>query len=270
VKRAGKKEPEPKEQPAGILRAIAKANEVLAAADVREPDDIHVTRIAAQLGARVVYSRIAMADAAAVSAGRKGWILIDEQWRGTYRARWSIAHELGHYLLHEDADAIARIHGGGPLLRSDFRFEREANAFAAQFTMPDFLYAPRCQIERPTLDDVRELGETFGVSLQAAGRRYARVTQSACAFVEIDPSGHVYHPERSTTFRGVAVKDRVVEESTIAGAILRGEAVRGGGRVGSGAWGSGKLRVEMTEHAEVVPESSVVVSLLWHPSSAVR
>jgi len=248
----------------GIQRAIATATDVLRAADVREPDDIHVARIAAQAGAHVVYVTVNQADAAAVHAAGRGRILIDEAWRGTFRARWSIAHELGHFLLHPDVDAIARIHGGGPQLRSDNRYEKEANAFAAQFIMPDFLFGERCCHAHPTIEHVRELGIEYGASLQAAGRRYATLTKSACAFVEIDAGGVIYHPERSPAFRGVAVRGREVEEATIAAAVLRGEAVRGSGRVEGGLWGSGKLGVEMMEHAEIVPESSIVVAWLWH------
>jgi hypothetical protein len=240
------------------------ATKLLLDASVRGVDDIHIGRMAAAVGARVHYVKIATADAAAVHAGGPAWLLVDEALRGTARGRWSTAHELGHYVLGHDADAIARIHGGGPKLRSDFRYELEADAFAAQALMPDFLFRERCCHERPTLEEVRELGEIFGTSVQATGRRYASFATSACAFVECD-GDHIFHAERSETFRGIAVKDRRVEEGALAGRVARGEAGGGGEseRV-RGVWGQGKLRVEMTEQVEVVPESGVVVAWLWH------
>lgn len=86
------------------------------------------------------------------------------------RRRFSIAHELGHYLLrhyhhfHVDLDEIA-MHGNPP--GYDWRDERAANDFAAQLLMPAGLVT---QAYKKT-PDIDKLAERFQVSRQAMGFR---------------------------------------------------------------------------------------------------
>lgn len=71
-----------------------------------------------------------------------------------FRHRFTVAHELGHLLLHGDHSA------GDPTL------EREADRFAAEFLMPSNVIKP----ELPTRFDMRklsQLSEKWGVAIQA-------------------------------------------------------------------------------------------------------
>lgn len=93
------------------------------------------------------------------------------QWAGEYaviivnsalptdRKRLTIAHELGHLVLHSqylDADA-----------------EDEANQFAAEFLMPEHVIAP--QLTRLTLGKLSDLKVEWGVSMQAIFERAYRM-----------------------------------------------------------------------------------------------
>lgn len=74
------------------------------------------------------------------------------------RQRFSVAHELGHLLLHPDPAP------------GDGRHEREANAFAAELLMP----ADEIRDRLPTPVDITELKETadgYGVSVAALAYR---------------------------------------------------------------------------------------------------
>jgi transcriptional regulator with XRE-family HTH domain len=86
------------------------------------------------------------------------------------RQRFTIAHELGHYLLrHHDnfhidvASAVA--HGEAP--DYDWRDERSANEFAAELLMP----APLVLAAARHIEAVRELAAVFEVSQEAMGFR---------------------------------------------------------------------------------------------------
>ncbi len=102
------------------------------------------------------------------------------------RTRFSIAHELGHYFLDKHR---AYLMGGGHahLSRSDFTsdaiVEREADIFASTLLMPSRL--ARCLVNQGelTLDVIRELADTFRLSLVATSLRAVRISDFPCALV---------------------------------------------------------------------------------------
>lgn len=82
------------------------------------------------------------------------------------RQRFSIAHELGHYLHGHEAYDKSRIHveEGRGFLSSHNRQEQEANEFAAELLMPHFLL--RMDVTGNELD-VALLAKRYQVSEQA-------------------------------------------------------------------------------------------------------
>lgn len=90
------------------------------------------------------------------------------------RIRFTLAHELGHFMLHSDdvplfIDKTERFNRDGNSSTGEIMREREANAFAAALLMPEKLV--REQVETlKTADDnnyIKELASKFGVSNQA-------------------------------------------------------------------------------------------------------
>lgn len=88
------------------------------------------------------------------------------QLHASTRQRFSIAHELGHYLHGHEAYDRSRIHieEGRGLLSSHDRQEQEANEFAAELLMPRFLLG--MDITGSDLD-VALLAKRYQVSEQA-------------------------------------------------------------------------------------------------------
>lgn len=82
-------------------------------------------------------------------------------WAGEGRARFTTAHELGHWAMHTNIPlARAKCGDGTPSYRLA---EPQANQFAAEFLMPE------CFIS--ALDEEDDLIERFGVSWEAARNR---------------------------------------------------------------------------------------------------
>ena len=77
------------------------------------------------------------------------------------RRRFSVAHELGHYVLGHNSLVFSES-GGGGMIKRDPRQERAANAFAAEFLMPKKRLAR--EAHRYTL---RALALRYKVSMQA-------------------------------------------------------------------------------------------------------
>jgi hypothetical protein len=74
------------------------------------------------------------------------------------RRRFTIAHEIGHFVLHQEPSRPER---GGAVDEVGRREEREADAFAAELLMPEHLVREAVREHGP---DVARLADRFAVS----------------------------------------------------------------------------------------------------------
>jgi hypothetical protein len=89
--------------------------------------------------------------------------------RGERRRRFTIAHEIGHFVLHPER---VRSERSGSTNWASQSIEREADAFAAELLMPEHL------VRQATLEDGADperLADRFDVSVQAMAVRLARL-----------------------------------------------------------------------------------------------
>jgi hypothetical protein len=94
------------------------------------------------------------------------WVRRDEP---APRRRFTVAHEVGHHLLHSDGAAVLCRPADVEAAAGDERArEREANRFAAELLMPEPLV--RAEAERAGPDPIALAGR-FGVSDVAMGYR---------------------------------------------------------------------------------------------------
>lgn len=98
------------------------------------------------------------------------------------RQRFTIAHELGHYLLHEQEklhiDRRFQIQlRDGNSSKGESEEEKEANLFAAELLMPaSFIQQDLAEVEGLDLEDdaaIADLAKKYGVSTQAMTFRLA-------------------------------------------------------------------------------------------------
>lgn len=87
------------------------------------------------------------------------------------RERFTIAHELGHWEMHPGLDqwtlcTAENIYG----YRGNAE-EVEANCFASEFLMPDFLLTERVKYLSPTVETVKRLADHFQTSITATAVR---------------------------------------------------------------------------------------------------
>ena len=167
------------------LRPIAK--ELLEAAAVKGPP-VPVAAIAASLGATVRY--------APFKGELAGMLIRDDAERGTVigvnslhhsnRQRFTIAHECGHLRLHKGqqsyVDRSFRINRRDEVSSQATDAEEiEANRFAAELLMPYAMITEDLRTRRPDIEDedeLRELADRYGVSLQALTLRIRSVVPS--------------------------------------------------------------------------------------------
>jgi Zn-dependent peptidase ImmA (M78 family) len=146
-----------------------KAERVLDAAGVAQPP-VPVEQLARQCGAVVRYQPFADQLSGMLVRRGKDWIIGVNSLDAEARQRFTIAHELGHLLIHGKTDAVfvdrsfpVRFRDSRAATGTDPR-EVEANRFAAELLMPaGFL-----------LDDLAEEEETDGLDADELITRLAR------------------------------------------------------------------------------------------------
>ncbi|MBK7997386.1 MAG: ImmA/IrrE family metallo-endopeptidase [Verrucomicrobia bacterium] len=102
------------------------------------------------------------------------------------RARFSIAHELGHYFLehHRALLMSGQSHNSTSNFICDDVLEREADEFAAALLIPSFALRQRLARRRfMTLREILALAQEWQSSATSAAIRYARFTSEACGVV---------------------------------------------------------------------------------------
>lgn len=107
------------------------------------------------------------------------------------RRRFTIAHELGHYLLpwHRQTNyscATESIKDTGDDARTSrlVEMEQEANAFASELLMPTTVFRKLLrQYGEPALEQVQALAAHFDTSIQATSHRFLRLSDYPVAFV---------------------------------------------------------------------------------------
>lgn len=119
----------------------------------------HLIRLAERAGVLVVFSapQTASIDAYSLEAGGRPIIVLNPEKNDYYRQRFDVAHELGHLIMHVDAEP------GGKIA------EDQANRFAAEFLMPADQIRPSLPstTTRKGWERLAQLKEHWGVSIQA-------------------------------------------------------------------------------------------------------
>jgi Zn-dependent peptidase ImmA (M78 family) len=104
------------------------------------------------------------------------------------RQRFTIAHELGHYLLHKDLNKelfvdkdfiVVKYRGNKNYSTEELKHEREANVFAAALLMPQLMIIKELEkkeLQKLTENDlIEELAKTFDVSVPAMTYRLSEL-----------------------------------------------------------------------------------------------
>jgi Zn-dependent peptidase ImmA (M78 family) len=118
---------------------------------------VNPAAIARRLGIELRYMPLSSDRSGMLMRTPRGFVIVVNRDQSLERRAWTIAHELGHWVMHR-------------YMRSDFTsmagskglFEREANTFAAQLLMPEKIVR-----ELAPKKSFGGLAAYFGVSLQA-------------------------------------------------------------------------------------------------------
>jgi hypothetical protein len=137
---------------------------------VTAPQDIDIEAIAYYCGAIVKYRHLEGCAARIVGINDKAIITVDEcSSRG--RQRFSVAHELGHWMNHRGT-AFLQCQNTTIFSFSESRSpETIANYFASDLILPEYLFKPAATNLPLTFDSASKLSNIFETSLTATAIR---------------------------------------------------------------------------------------------------
>ncbi len=166
--------------PADLLRHLG----------IEKPPEIDLEAIAQYCGATVVYEPLHGCEARLLAHGDQAIITVDPQTHH-HRKRFSAAHELGHWMhdrhqtSHACTQAMMRKQWSPPANRGNRdNPELRANRWAADFLMPEHLFAPMVADETElSLDHARNLTRWFHTSFIATAIRMVQFSPVATMLV---------------------------------------------------------------------------------------
>ena len=156
------------------MSRLAPAEQVLVDLGVTKPSEIDLEAIAYSMGAIIKFRPMERCEATIVGNGRRAVIAVNS---GSIpvRQRFSIGHEIGHWHLHRNRLLLctAKDIGGFRLGRLDP--ERQADEFASDLILPDYLLRPMVRkLSRILLSNVRKIADEFSASQTATTLKIAK------------------------------------------------------------------------------------------------
>lgn len=151
------------------------------------------------------------------------------------RARFTLAHELGHFFLDDHRNALAAGLVPSHPSQCDFQsrnpVEIEADHFAAALLMPTKQFARAARAKTRGLGAILSLAEQFGTSVTSTALRYVRLDVAPCAVVKWNPDGFAWKwcaPSMAEAgYRGTIRDPDKVPTDSPTGRALNAEQPRG-------------------------------------------
>jgi len=243
-----------------------RAEELLDELGILEPEDIDVEGIAAYCSAFVVYEPLSGAEARIVGNREKAFITVNSRSLRS-RQRFSIGHELGHWMWHRGRMALACSSEVQDRKWSGADKEVMANKFAADLLMPKQMFRAQAQHKAATLQTVSELADQFQTSLTATAIRLVEFGSFPCMVVFHSASGREWF-FGSREVDGKFWPHRTLDEYSFAYDLMKGKGRSpAGGTVEADTW----INHPRASHYEVYENSTVigpdhVLTLLWWKS----
>lgn len=249
-------------------RARRLARRMLWECGIDEASKIDPLVLVGRLGIVVIYGPLDGPTAQIFRHGERAVMRVSNSIVQIGRRNFTIAHELGHYLLGHGIPSGTEQES---IERTTYQ-EREADVFAAELLMPEDMVSPHVTMPA-NLATVRSIGDTFRTSIVASAMRYVELTAAPCALV-YSKDGRVAWAKHSRSFPGRIPHQIQIGRGTIASdsCIANNNALVVHERVvPASAWlakGNATVCALFVEHAAMVPEPGWggVLSLLAHAS----
>jgi hypothetical protein len=229
----------PSEKPADVARVL------LSRLPANQPADIEAVARALKLRVRDISSTGFVGAMFPTEEGVGGLICVAKS-RESGRRRFTIAHEIGHYMLLDKsvAPSFCSLKDVGKW-RRDRSTERAADIFATELLLPEQEVRPLISKQGVQLSTAELIKDTYNVSLTAAAFRCVELTTDQCAVV-VTVHGVVKHVKPSASWRYRIPTGRPPGRYTIARELFHDPSmVAFGGVVSARDWASEKKYTDL-------------------------
>ncbi len=246
-----------------LMHAEQEASKIIENYGISSSEHIRLKDIAFDLGVNVIEGELKGAAASLVKIGKHATIRVSNDNFYEYRNRFSIAHELGHFVLNHGI-SIQRVCSDEDMLTWYKKSEEtEANFFAGELILPKSLIENRCDVAEVDFRPIIQLAKKFRASLTATAIRFVRFCPEICAVV-FSKDARVkwfYRSEDWWPFIQIGSKldDRTVAYSFFKGKTLPDDPIE----VDADAWVEGDGLDEIVEHSVSSKNLNFVLSILW-------
>ena len=226
--------------------------------------------LAADLGVEVVDAELTGAVARLARLGNRGRIRVSRRVTNAGRRRFSIAHELGHFVLNHQGSPLAGCQEQAMLDYGGTSKEAEANVFAVELLLPEKLVRRRCEVSPVDLRPIKKLAEDFETSVTATAIRFVDFSPERCAVVYSE-NGRVRWSRKSETFwcRLLSWGKELGLASLASDFFREGSMSEDPEEVRGDAWieSEGGRYPEVVEHSMAILSLNAVITVLWVPTS---
>ncbi len=250
--------------PFPLVRAEQKAAEIIERYGITSPEHIRLEDIAFALGARVIEGPLEGAAGSLVRHGSNATIRIPSNEPYQSRKRFSVAHELGHFILGH-GHSVRLVCTAENMLDWNKHpgQETEANFFSGELLLPKKLIKDLCEVREVNFTPIRKIADEFRTSLTTTAIRFVRFCPEMCAMV-FSRESKVWWFYKSEDWWPFIQKGQYLDNRTFAYNFFHGREVPDEPlEVDGDAWVDSQRVESIVEHSIGSRNLGFVLSILW-------
>lgn len=229
------------------------ADELIDFLGIDSPEEIDVEAIAYSQNLLVKYRPLDSCEAKIVGVGDKAVITVNSNKTNEGRKRFSIAHEIGHW-MNDRGKAFICDSGDIGLRFGPTNPESRANSFAADLLMPRSIVRPRVNKSPFTIEGATKLAEEFSTSLSATAIRMVQLADAPVILAWYNQTRRIRFSRSGSVPDEIWPVDQVNHETTAFENLFGNRGITAAEEVDADSWIS-----HQDSHRYTVIESSVLV-----------
>ncbi len=237
---------------------------------ISNPEDIDVEAIAFYCGAEVRYRMLTGCAARIIGTDDRAIITVDNETSSWPRQRFSIGHELGHWMRDRGKSAhlcqnkdLTAVWGH----RQDP--ESRANQYAADLLLPAFMFLPRAAEQEMVFQTVRALADEFQTSLTATAIRLVEKGSFPAMLICYGPEGRRWFSRGSDVPYEIWPPKQLNHETAAFEVLFGGKEQRKPVEVDADAWVEHRdaYRYTVFEDSVKISDDAILTLIWWKDES---